>query len=632
MVETPDVVSFGPIRRLFAVILSPLSEMASRVPLKRGANRRYRAHDSESAPAPRDVEISILAGVAARIQDEQDVDAVFGVVLEGIVARMPGVSVWVAVRDGPVPRVAARMNVPEARLNALARHAAEVCSSCASHEQRASPCRIPSAAWLGGHHQLCYPLAFEAGGQAWLNVARATEEAFSAEERRFVETLSRLAFLAVERARHRRAERVRDQETRAIASITKAIGGSLDVEAVLAAVGNTARELVGVDRVQIYLGSGSRHLKVAYLGGLQHPELTVGQALDPVQLGATMLKTATESRELLRVDDWETDERVNGKLARRWGLASALVAPLLARSRLLGLLVLTRMDPCRWSTEQIDLTEALAAQASVALEHARLYEDLRRAYDELKSAQQRIIQTEKMAVAGTFASGLAHEVRNPLNSIGLQLSLLERRFSALAPALIAEMQELTGIIREEIRRLDALVGDFLLFSRTNRLHFRAMSLDALVDDVIRLLRPEGRASNVTFKRIRGGESPPKIPMDDERIKQVLINLLRNAIEAMPDGGQVTVEVGWADGQARVVVRDNGPGLPEGLDVFQFFVSTKSHGTGLGLPIAQQVVLDHGGEISVVSRPGSGATFTVILPLQAEGAPEASNAAGGAPSP
>jgi signal transduction histidine kinase len=612
--------------------------MSCPAPIKRETRRSARILVLESALAQRDIELSALSDVAARIQDEQDVDRIFGIVLEGVAARISGTSAWVVASDesGRVARVSAHIGVPDEHLDALVRVAAEVCRSCASQYQRerrhlahASSCRVPAEIWSSGHDQVCFPLIFETGGQAWLCVARPMDEKLSREELRFLETLSRLACLGVERARHRRAERVRDQEARAIASITKAIGGSLDVEAVLAAIGSTARELVGVDRVQIYLGSGPRHLKVAYLGGLPHPELKVGQALDPVQIGATMLKTATESRALLCVDDWEKDERVNSELARRWGLASALVVPLLARSRLLGLLVLTRTIRCRWSTEQIDLTESFAAQASVALENARLYEDLRRAYDDLKSAQQRIIQTEKMAVAGTFASGLAHEVRNPLNSIGLQLSLLERRFSSLAPGLAAEMQELTGIIRDEIRRLDALVGDFLLFAKTSRPHFRPVGLDALVDEVIRLLRPEGRASGVTLRKVRGGAALPKIPMDDERIKQVLINLLRNAIEAMPDGGQVTVEVGRIDGKARVVVRDNGPGLPEGLDVFQFFVSTKPHGTGLGLPIAQQVVLDHGGEIYAESRHGCGATFTVLLPLRAEEASDASIAAGSA---
>jgi signal transduction histidine kinase len=96
---------------------------------------------------------------------------------------------------------------------------------------------------------------------------------------------------------------------------------------------------------------------------------------------------------------------------------------------------------------------------------------------------------------------------------------------------------------------------------------------------------------------------------------VAINLVQNAIEALPGGGVVTVSSGLADGRATMVVADTGPGLPEGLDVFQLFVTTKAQGTGLGLSIAQQIVLEHGGEIAAASEPGKGATFTVRLPVE-----------------
>jgi signal transduction histidine kinase len=106
-------------------------------------------------------------------------------------------------------------------------------------------------------------------------------------------------------------------------------------------------------------------------------------------------------------------------------------------------------------------------------------------------------------------------------------------------------------------------------------------------------------------------------MDAEKMKQVFINLLRNAVEALPDGGMVVIESRQVDGHVEAVVRDNGPGLPEGLDVFQLFVSTKPGGTGLGLSIAQQIVLDHGGQITAGRAPGGGAAFTVTLPLAAD---------------
>jgi signal transduction histidine kinase len=574
--------------------------------------------------ARRDRELAILAEVAARIHGEEEAGAILDIVLDAIVGRMGLSTAWIFMSDGPRQglRLAASRGLPPEYHDELRQRGLGQCpclraitagQPMAARNNRECP-RMPTFVGKQGVPHACIPLRLAGGGRGVLNVAARAGEIFSDEELRFLETLGHQICLAVERSRHRAAERARSQESRAMAAITKAIGGSLDVAVVLRAVGETAGDILGIERVHIFLGDDPHSLRVAHLSGLPHPELEEGQDVDAVRVGANLYRLAIEGRALVRVDDWEQDGRVNKALARRWETGSALVAPLLARNRLLGLLVLTRTKPHVWTDEQADLAEALAAQAAVAIENARLYEDLRQAYNELKDTQQRLIQNERMAVVGTFASGLAHEVRNPLNSMGLQLALLERRIASLDGAVAGQIQGLSSVIRKEIQRLDALVGDFLLFSRTNRMHFRPTSLDALLDEIVRLLRPEGRVSNVALRRERPEGPLPKLPMDAEKMKQVFINLLRNAIEALPDGGLVVIESRLVDSRAAVVVRDNGPGLPEGLDVFQLFVSTKQGGTGLGLSIAQQIVLDHGGEIAASRTPGGGATFTVTLPL------------------
>jgi signal transduction histidine kinase len=330
---------------------------------------------------------------------------------------------------------------------------------------------------------------------------------------------------------------------------------------------------------------------------------------------------ALEDATAYTVDDWQADERISRELARRWGAGSGIVVPLPAGDNVIGLLVVTRTAPHRWREEDVDVAEALAAQASVALENARLYQEARRSYEDLKAAQLRLVQNEKMAVLGTFASGLAHEVRNPLNSIGLQLSLLERRIGRLEEAGAAVLRGGLEVIREEIQRLDALVGDFLLFSTTSRVQYRPGNLPGLVDEVIRLLAPEAHQGGVSLAHRRRA-AIPDVPMDVEKMKQVVINLVRNAIEAMPGGGSVVVESGMAAGRAQLVVRDTGPGLPPDVDIFQLFVTTKPKGTGLGLSIAQQIVLEHGGELAAASLPGGGAAFTVsVPPTQADVPPQ-----------
>jgi len=575
----------------------------------------------------RERELAILAEISERVHGEEDVQAILDASLDAVLKGLGLETAWVFLEEEKAPRLrlAAHRGISPAYLEtARARGLGEcLCREvlATGHGQQArntTDCpRMPMiAAGLdqpAAHASV--PLVFHGASRGVLNVAAPIGATFDDAQLRFLETVGRQLCLAVEGARHLKAERLYNQEARALAALNKGIGESLDPEAVLAAVGRTALELLHVDRVHILLGSDPRQLGVAHLAGLPHPELRKGQVLDLTAMGESLHRRALEQQVRLETEDWARDERVNKEIARRWAGAAALILPLVARKATLGLLVLTSASPHHWTEDQVDVAEALASQASVALENARLYDKARRAYRELNEAQARIIQSEKMAVVGTFASGLAHEVRNPLNSIALQLSILERRVAPLPAGVAGEIKELVGVIREEVKRLDNLVGDFLQFSRSNRVQYRPASLDALVDEVARLLRPEARAAGVTLRRQRIGGAIPDLRVDPEKMKQVAINLVQNAIEAMPGGGVVTVESGLVEGRALMVVRDSGPGLPEGLDVFQLFVTTKARGTGLGLSIAQQIVLEHGGEIAAASEPGKGATFTVSLPVE-----------------
>jgi signal transduction histidine kinase len=574
----------------------------------------------------RDRQLQILAEVALLVHNEDDVESVLQVALDQVLDGLGLTAAWVFLGDERDKKLhlAAHRGISAEYLREVEETGLGDCLcpevfSTARRMQVRNTVECPRMPTIvAGLREpvahACIPLTFDGTSRGVLNVAARPGEMFTDDELRFLETVGRQVCLAVERARHLKAERLHNQEARALAALNKRIGEILDPGAVLRGVGQTALEILRPDRVHIFLGSDPSDLSVAHLAGLPHPELREGDKLDLVTLGATVQRRALEEQAVFQVDDWRHDPRVNKDIAQRWGAASALVVPLLARKTTLGLLVLTRRDAHRWTEEQTDVAEALAAQASVAIENARLYEKARRAYRELNEAQARIIQSEKMAVVGTFASGLAHEVRNPLNSIALQLSILERRVAPLGSGVSGELKELLGVIREEVKRLDNLVGDFLLFSRANRLAYRPANVDSLLDEVMRFLRPEAREAGVVLRRQRIGDSIPDLRVDAERIKQVVINLVQNAIEAMPRGGAAVVESGLVDGHAEIVVRDTGPGLPDGLDVFQLFVTTKARGTGLGLSIAQQIVLEHGGEITAESAPGKGAIFTVNLPV------------------
>ena len=600
--------------------------------LKRAYEERVRA--LQAAIVARDTRLRVLAQVATRIHSEQDEQRILEIGLDEILSQLGLSTGWVFLGDDKEKK----LHLAVSR-GVAPRYLEDVKS------KGLEDCLCPEVFW-SGHRMLarnttqcprmpdiveglqapvahaCIPLRFEGASRGVLNITARPGETFSDDELAFLETVGHQLCLAVERAKHLRAEGARVQEARALAAINRAIGASLEISEVLKAVGETALELISAERALVLLGSEPKRVRVAHVSGVPHPELRSGQDFDLVAQGARLLKKTMEEGGTSVVEDWQADDRVNKPLARRWGVGAAVVACLSVKERRLGVLMLSRAASYRWPAEAVELAEALAAQAAVALENAQLYAERRRAYQDLKDAQARMILNEKMAAVGTFASGLAHEVRNPLNSVALQLSLLERRAAPLEPKVSSEIQELIGIIREEIKRLDGLVSDFLELSRAGRLQRQPTDVDALLDDVTRLLRPEARSQGVTLRRQPIGSPLAELSLDGEKIKQVVLNLVRNSIEAMPQGGAVTLESGSVDGWLVVNVRDTGPGLPEGLDVFQLFVTSKPQGTGLGLAIAQQIVLEHGGELSAFSQPGKGATFTIRLRLPEEAiAPE-----------
>ena len=611
--------------------------MSSSMSDERETDRLHTAYEAQlralnQTIEKRERELAILSAVAARVHGEEDVDRILSIAVDEILEQMQLHTAWVFLGDQRDRRLrlAAHRGVAQSYLDHVAEHGL-------------GECLCPEVFWSGHRMQVrntvqcprmpdiveggvpvahaCIPLKFEGGSRGVLNVAAAPDQQFTDEELRFLETLGHQICLAVERARHLQTERARNREARALAAINKAIGGSLDPEAVLQAVGETARELLGAEGLTILLGGDVHALKVAHISGAgAPPTLVEGQTIDLVAAGGKLTVRAVEERRVFSIDDVRHDERAGRFLAESWRLASGLILPLVARDRALGLMVVSRTAAYHWTSEDVEMGEALAAQASVSIENARLYEELRKAYDDVRAAQARIIQSERMAVLGTFASGLAHEVRNPLNSIGLQLSLIERRaLEAEGKTSKGGVRDKIGIIRDEIRRLDTLVNEFLLLSRTNRMSLRAVDVDALAEELTGLVEPEATASNVKLVRGTVGAAAPEIQADPEKMKQVVLNLLRNAIEAMPEGGRVLVETGLVDGRVHMRVSDTGPGLPADIDVFQLFVSTKPGGTGLGLSIAQQIVQDHGGEIAAESRPGEGTTFTIRLPLVAQAA-------------
>jgi signal transduction histidine kinase len=231
---------------------------------------------------------------------------------------------------------------------------------------------------------------------------------------------------------------------------------------------------------------------------------------------------------------------------------------------------------------------------------------------EQRDLERRARQTDRLATAGMLAAGLAHEIRNPLNGASLHLSVLERALSR-ASNVPSDVPEAIDVVRTEIWRLSSLVTDFLEVARPRPLSVTEYDLNPVVQSVATLLAPE-----VTMRDVALRVEPCPIPavgkFDAERIKQVLLNLVRNALEAVGEGGQVILRVRRTSSFLEVDVEDDGPGFDNGAPIFDAFYTTKERGTGLGLSIVNRIVTDHDGDVRFTTSPGC-TVFTVRLPIE-----------------
>ncbi|HUD46991.1 MAG TPA: ATP-binding protein [Candidatus Baltobacteraceae bacterium] len=237
---------------------------------------------------------------------------------------------------------------------------------------------------------------------------------------------------------------------------------------------------------------------------------------------------------------------------------------------------------------------------------------------ERKRLEAAKLQAERLAMVGSMAAQVAHEIRNPLGSITLNLDLIYKEIEKLAGGnghLPDEGRSLVKDIREEAHRIQRVIEDYLQFARLPKLQRCPVALNAFLDQKLAFLFAEVERTNVKL-HTHFDPALTTINADAEQLWQTALNLIRNGCEAMPEGGDLTVGT-WRDGQCALVrISDSGTGMtPEQLSrLFEPFFTTKTDGTGLGLALAQQIVTEHGGHIECESAVDKGATFTISLPL------------------
>jgi signal transduction histidine kinase len=227
---------------------------------------------------------------------------------------------------------------------------------------------------------------------------------------------------------------------------------------------------------------------------------------------------------------------------------------------------------------------------------------------DLRTMEQRLLQSERLATVGRFASQIAHEIRNPLNSISLNVELLGDELKNSNQ----EAQSLISSVLRELDRLNDIVGEYLQFSRFPKPNLKRGEIEGVIRDVQETFRPPDR---ITFT-VHESPATPSVWLDEKLLRQVIDNLTRNAVEAIEGEGTIDIETDVIDRFVVIRVKDTGDGIPADAQkkLFEPFFTTKPHGTGLGLATSQQIIFEHNGHLLVESQVGKGSVFSILLPI------------------
>jgi two-component system, NtrC family, sensor kinase len=518
------------------------------------------------------------------------------------------------------------------------------------------------AARLGHRTILSVPLLRQNEAIGSLTVRRNEVRPFTSKQIELVTTFADQAVIAIENVRLFEEVQARTRELaqsvgelRALGEVTQAVNSTVDLETVLTTIVAKATQLSGTEAGAIYVFDDAKHefqLRATY--GLD--DTIVAELRDHhFRLGETAISEAAERRVPIQIPDIQADPSATVDVIVRAGFRALLFVPLLGADRIVGTLIVRRKQPGEFSKSTIELLQTFAAQSVLAIQNARLFEsveartrELAKSLEELRTTQDRLVQTEKLASLGQLTAGIAHEIKNPLNFVNnfsaVSVELIDELRQALAGAklnnkLRVEISDISDTLQGNLdkvmqhgKRADAIVKNMLLHSRQGSGERRLIDINALVES-LNLAYHGARAEKQNFNIMVEQSLDPaagKADLFPQEITRVLLNLISNGVyatakKAQADGQSykptLTASTKSLGDRVEIKIRDNGTGIPPEIKdkMFNPFFTTKpaGEGTGLGLSISHDIIVkQHGGSIEVDTQPGTFTEFTIVLPRAA----------------
>jgi signal transduction histidine kinase len=416
----------------------------------------------------------------------------------------------------------------------------------------------------------------------------------------------------------------RQQELRSLYEVVQEIASILQLDRLLESILDRAIVLVGAERGFLVLRDPAAEdgFGVAVARQFDRGEVDDAQ----IEISQGVIRRVLASREPVVTTNAQEDPRFQtSQSIIAYQIRSLLAAPLVAKTDLVGAIYLdTRLSERLFGESDMALLAALANQAAVAIELARLYESLQTsnqelhdALGELQATQDELTRAERLSLVGRMAATIIHDLRNPMTTIKGYAAMLERE--DLEPE---RRQRFSQTIVRSVDTIVEMTQEILDYTRGGaRLQPAEVQLDTFVDDLCALLAHDFREKGLILQRAVEYQGP--VFLDEAKMRRALYNIASNARDAMPAGGTLTIATRRHDGEVEFRLADTGPGIPPEIrdTLFEPFVTFgKPAGTGLGLAIARKAVEDHGGSIAVEGGSGGrGTTFVIRVP-QAESAP------------
>ena len=444
-----------------------------------------------------------------------------------------------------------------------------------------------------GVMNLWLPLSFKITGEQ-VNLLRAISEQITS---------------AVQKAQLYEMTQQRMIELDVLNRTSQAISAVLNVDEVLNTIKGEVRAMLQAEAVSVLLHApGSKELVFVATAGPHTAQLQGRRMPDDQGIAGWVMR----EWQAIRVNDAQGDPRHYKAIDKTLEATTRnlIAVPMMTRGKIIGVIEAVNRDR-PFTRHEMELVRTLAGSAAIAIENARLYEAEREQRKIAEKSRDRLMHNQRLAATGELTASLAHEINNPLQAIHNSLQLL-----LSFPLSPEEQHSYLEMADEEIERLITMVKRILDFSRRPQEDMQVLQTNHVVEKVLNLAKKYLQHKKISVtSSFASGLSP--VQGNATTLGQVFLNLIINAVEAMPEGGSLTVETApTLNGSVRVCIADTGSGIPREVrnHIFKPFFSTKSEGTGLGLSISQKIVRQHSGEIQVKSKLNEGTTFTVILPM------------------